>query len=127
MPCATAIAGSSDVIERGFVTYSNAAKNQQVGVPMALIDSNGAVSKPVAQAMAEGGLAHSKADIAAAITGIAGPGGGTEAKPVGLVHIATARSGGLILHRRQVFPGDRTAVREASILMAFDMICELAG
>lgn len=122
----TAIAGSSDVVDRGFVTYSNEAKNQQVGVPMDLINSNGAVSKSVARAMAEGGLAHSEADIAVAITGVAGPGGGTEAKPVGLVHIATARSGGLILHRQQIFPGNRTAVREASILTALDMICELA-
>ena len=122
----TAIAGSSDVLERGFVTYSNAAKNQQVGVPSPLIEAHGAVSEPVARAMAEGGLANSEADIAVAVTGVAGPGGGTAAKPVGLVHIAASRRGVRAVHRRHIFPGDRTAIREASVLAAFALILDLA-
>ena len=122
----TAIAGSSDVVERGLVTYSNEAKNELAGVPMDLIEANGAVSEPVARAMAEGGVTNSRADIAAGITGVAGPGGGTETKPVGLVHIAAARSGGTTIHERHVFPGDRTAIREASVLAALRMIEELA-
>ncbi len=122
----TAIAGSSDVVERGFVTYSNQAKNQQVGVSMALIETHGAVSEPVARAMAEGGLANSNGDIAAAVTGVAGPGGGTAAKPVGLVHIAAARRGAPTVHQRHLLPGDRTAIREASVLAALGLILELA-
>ncbi len=122
----TAIAGSSDVVERGFVTYSNEAKNQQVGVPIDLIEAHGAVSEPIARAMAEGGVAHSNADIAAAVTGVAGPGGGSAAKPVGLVHIAAARRGGATVHRRHVFPGDRTAIREASVLAALGLIRDLS-
>ena len=82
----TEIAGSSDVVERGFVTYSNEAKNELIDVPMALIEANGAVSREVALAMAAGALEHSRADVAVAVTGVAGPGGGSEAKPVGLVH-----------------------------------------
>src|SRR5215470_6594765 len=89
----TEIAGSSDVLERGFVTYSNEAKMELLGVPEAMLAEHGAVSEPVARAMAEGALAHSHADIAVAVTGVAGPGGGSAAKPVGLVHIATARKG----------------------------------
>ena len=122
----TALAGSSDVLERGFVTYSNQAKTQQVGVPTALIEAHGAVSEPVARAMAEGGLANSNADIAAAITGVAGPGGGTALKPVGLVHIAASRRGAATVHQRHVFPGDRAAIREASVLAALRLIESLA-
>jgi nicotinamide-nucleotide amidase len=90
----TEIPGSSAVVERGFVTYSNEAKSEMLGVPAALIDTHGAVSEPVARAMAEGALAHSRAHVAVSITGVAGPGGGSEAKPVGLVHFALARDGG---------------------------------
>lgn len=122
----TAIAGSSDVVERGFVTYSNEAKQEMVGVPMTMIETHGAVSEAVARAMAEGGVARSRADIAVGITGIAGPGGGTETKPVGLVHIAAARRGGVVLHERNVFPGDRQAVRLASVRTALAMIRRLA-
>ncbi len=122
----TAVAGSSDVLERGFVTYSNQAKNQQVGVPMALIEAHGAVSEPVARAMAEGGLANSDADIAAAITGVAGPGGGTVCKPVGLVHLAASRRGFATVHQRHVFPGDRATIREASVMAALGLIEDLA-
>ncbi len=120
----TAVAGSSSVLERGFVTYSNEAKSELVGVPAALIETHGAVSAEVAQAMAEGGLARSHADIAVAVTGIAGPSGGTEAKPVGLVHFACAtRDGGAVLFH-QVFAGDRKAVREASVRKALSMVLE---
>ena len=84
----TEIPGSSDVVERGFVTYSNAAKTEQLGVPADLIATHGAVSEPVARAMAEGALSHSHADLAVSVTGVAGPGGGTATKPVGLVHLA---------------------------------------
>ena len=123
----TAIAGSSDVVERGLVTYSNAAKSELVGVPAALFDDPeaGAVSEQVARAMAEGALARSGADIAVAITGIAGPGGGTEAKPVGLVHIAAARQGGATLHRRHVFSGRRDEIRMQSVEAALELIVRL--
>ena len=123
----TAIAGSSDVVERGFVTYTNQAKSEQVAVPAALIEAYGAVSEAVARAMAEGGVANSDAGIAVAITGVAGPGGGSAAKPVGLVHLACARAGRATTHQRHVFPGDRTGVREAAVLAALRMISEQAG
>lgn len=122
----TAIAGSSDVIERGYVTYSNQAKTELVGVPTALIEAEGAVSEPVARAMAEGAIARSPADIAASVTGVAGPGGGSAAKPVGLVHIAAARRGRPTLHERHVFPGDRTAIREASVAAALALLQRIA-
>ena len=94
----TEIAGSSRVVERGFVSYSNAAKNELLGVPTDTIETHGAVSEAVVRAMAEGALAHSRADVAVAVSGVAGPGGGTAAKPVGLVHLACARRGGTIVH-----------------------------
>src|SRR6516225_8261649 len=89
----TDIAGSSDVVERGFITYSNEAKMELLGVPKALIADHGAVSAHVARAMAEGALAHAPVDLAVSITGIAGPGGGSERKPVGLVYFGLARRG----------------------------------
>lgn len=121
--CLTEIAGSSDVVDRGFVTYSNQAKNTMLDVPMTLIDRHGAVSEPVARAMAEGAIAHSDADLAVAVTGVAGPGGGTEDKPVGLVHLACARRGGETLHRAQRY-GDlgRRGIREATVRTAFEML-----
>lgn len=94
----TEIAGSSDVVERGFVTYSDRAKSSMLGVPEQLLGTHGAVSEPVARAMAQGALAHSQAHIAIAVTGVAGPGGGSAAKPVGLVHLAVARKGAATLH-----------------------------
>lgn len=115
----TAIAGSSDVVERGFVTYSNAAKVSMLGVDPALIAANGAVSAPVARAMVLGALAHGEADLALSVTGIAGPGGATAEKPVGLVFLGCARRGGQVQVARHVFAGDRAAVREASVTEAF--------
>jgi nicotinamide-nucleotide amidase len=122
----TEISGSSDVVERGFVTYSNEAKTELLGVPMPLIATHGAVSEPVARAMAEGALAASRAQLAVAVTGIAGPGGATPTKPVGLVHLAVARRGGETRHERQVFPGDRKEVRLATVARAFRMLREAA-
>jgi nicotinamide-nucleotide amidase len=118
----TAIAGSSDVVDRGFVTYSNEAKNQMIGVPMALIESHGAVSEAVAAAMADGALARSRAAIAVSVTGVAGPGGGTVEKPVGLVCFGLARTGTPAITERHIFPGDRTAIRAATVAHAFEMI-----
>ncbi|MEQ1617320.1 MAG: CinA family protein [Terricaulis sp.] len=124
----TAIPGSSDVFERGFVTYSNEAKTEMLRVPAALIAARGAVSAEVALAMAEGALEHSCADIAVAVTGVAGPGGGTGTKPVGVVHIAVARRGGLLVHEQCQF-GDvgRDEVREASIWRALEMTAEVVA
>ncbi len=123
----TSIAGSSDVVERGFVTYSNGAKSELVGVPAALIQSHGAVSEQVARAMAEGGVQRSPADIAVAVTGVAGPGGGTRDKPVGLVHIAAARAGHDTQALARVFSGDRDDVRLASVSAGLGLLLRIAG
>ncbi len=122
----TEVPGSSDVFERGFVTYSNEAKTELLGVPADLIDNHGAVSREVAEAMALGALANSYADIAIAVTGVAGPGGGTSEKPVGLVHLAAAR-GGQVIHR-PIRLGNigRAQVRQASVAEAFRLIREIA-
>lgn len=119
------VAGSSDVFERGFVTYSNRAKSEVLDVPGDLLADVGAVSEPVARMMAEGALETSSAHISVAITGIAGPGGGTPMKPVGLVHFATARANGPIRHRVERF-GDigREEVRLASVQVALEMLRE---
>jgi nicotinamide-nucleotide amidase len=121
----TEIAGSSDVVDRGFVTYSNRAKQAVLGVPGDMLADYGAVSEPVARAMAEGALEASDAHIAVAVTGVAGPGGGSPMKPVGTVHFATARSNGAIQHRLEMF-GDigRGAVRLASLRVALEMMRE---
>lgn len=119
----TEIAGSSDVVERGFVTYSNEAKAEAIGVPAALIAAHGAVSAEVARAMAEGALAHSRGDIAVAVTGVAGPGGGTAAKPVGLVHFAAARRGGETRHlERRYGPRTRSEIRLATVRDALALV-----
>jgi len=120
--CLTEIAGSSDVVDRGFVTYSNGAKAEMLGVPAALIALNGAVSEPVARAMAEGALKRSDADLTVAVTGVAGPGGGSKEKPVGLVHFAVAGSGRPTAHHREIFPGDRTAIRRATVYRALELL-----
>jgi nicotinamide-nucleotide amidase len=122
----TEVPGSSDVFERGFVTYSNEAKAEMLGVPAALIKEHGAVSEEVARAMAEGALRNSRADIAVSVTGVAGPGGGTEAKPVGLIHFGAARRGREPIHHEKRF-GDlgRRGIRFASVVEAFAMMREM--
>ncbi|MBS27501.1 MAG: damage-inducible protein CinA [Alphaproteobacteria bacterium] len=120
--CMTEIGGSSDVIERGFVTYSNEAKIEMLGVPKMLITLHGAVSEQVARAMAEGALSRSLADLTIAVTGVAGPGGGTKEKPVGLVHFACAGRGRPTIAHHEAFPGDRAAVRDATVQTAFSII-----
>jgi nicotinamide-nucleotide amidase len=119
----TEIAGSSDVVERGFVTYSDEAKIEALGVPADLIAAHGAVSEAVARAMAEGALRHAHADIAVSVTGVAGPGGGSAAKPVGLVHLACARAGRPTLHQECRF-GDigRDGVRLKSVEAALALV-----
>jgi nicotinamide-nucleotide amidase len=114
----TAIAGSSSVVMAGFVTYSNDAKMRMVGVQDATLAAHGAVSEPVAREMAEGALHEARVDIALSCTGIAGPGGATPGKPVGLVFIGFARRGGATVVERHVFPGDRAAVRAATVAAA---------
>jgi nicotinamide-nucleotide amidase len=118
--------GSSHVLERGYVTYSNEAKTSDLGVPQPTLTRHGAVSEQTARAMAEGALAASPADVAVAVTGIAGPDGGTEAKPVGLVHFAALRRGGPTLHREIRF-GDlgRTEVRRRSVIAALALVDEV--
>ena len=111
----TEVPGSSAVVERGFVTYSNEAKAEMLGVPADLIAAQGAVSEAVARAMAEGALARSRADVALAITGIAGPGGATASKPVGLVHFAVARAGGTRHLERRYGDAGRMGVREKAV------------
>lgn len=119
----TDIAGSSDVVERGFVVYSNEAKRDMLDVPGDLIADFGAVSEPVARAMAEGALKNSRGHIAVSVTGIAGPGGGTPMKPVGLVHFGAARGGRSILHEMQLF-GDigREEIRMKSVETALNLV-----
>jgi nicotinamide-nucleotide amidase len=119
----TAIGGSSDVFERGFVTYSNAAKHEMLGVDVSLIETYGAVSEEVAIAMALGALAHSQAGLAVSITGVAGPGGGSAEKPVGLVHFACSTREGLLHRQRQEFgPIGRTEIRLRSVAVALELI-----
>ncbi|ALK09695.1 Nicotinamide-nucleotide amidohydrolase PncC [Blastochloris viridis] len=124
----TDIAGSSAVVDRGFITYSNDAKSEMLGVPPGLLAQFGAVSRETATAMAEGALDQSLADLVVAITGIAGPGGGSDEKPVGLVHFAAAKRGGRRLHHEERF-GDigRAAVRHAAAAVALAMLQDLAG
>jgi nicotinamide-nucleotide amidase len=122
----TAVAGSSDWFERGFITYSNAAKVELLGVPQALLDSHGAVSAEVARAMVEGALAHSRAQLAVAVTGIAGPGGATPDKPIGTVWLALARLGAPARAELLQLHGDRTAVREQTVHHALARLREWA-
>ena len=117
----TQIAGSSDVVEYGFVTYANAAKTDLLGVPEALIAAEGAVSEAVARAMAEGALARAGADVAVSITGIAGPDGGSADKPVGLVWFGCATHAGIEV-RRRIFAGDRAQVRAQAVATALELV-----
>ncbi|MCV9965349.1 CinA family protein [Pararhizobium sp. BT-229] len=124
----TEVSGSSMVVDRGFVTYSNDAKIQMLGVDLATLAAHGAVSRQTAIEMVRGALTHSKADLAVAVTGIAGPGGGSVEKPVGLVHLAAASRGGNVIHREMRY-GDigRDSVRLATVRTALDMLEEAAG
>lgn len=122
----TSIAGSSDWFDRGFVTYSNAAKTEMLGVATALIERHGAVSAEVACAMAQGALAHSRATIAVAVTGIAGPGGATPGKPVGTVWLALAERGGAPRAELLQLAGDRAAVRAQTVRHALARLRDLA-
>ena len=123
----TDLAGSSDVVDRGFVTYSNAAKEAMLGVPAITLKRHGAVSAETAAAMAAGAIVHSLADIAVAITGIAGPGGGTAQKPVGLVHFAAAsRDGRRLAKSRRYGKIGRRRVRERSVAEALALLASLA-
>ena len=118
-----AIPGASDIFDRGFVTYSNRAKQELLGVPGDLIADMGAVSEPVARMMAEGALEASNAHLAVAITGVAGPGGGTRMKPVGTVHIATARSNQPIHHREELFEEEtRAGIQLAAVQAALQAL-----
>ena len=124
----TDIAGSSAVFDRGFVTYSNAAKNEMLGVPKKLLETFGAVSEQVAQSMAAGAISHSAATIAIAITGIAGPTGSSETKPVGLVHFAVTDRRGKVIADKQIFKGNREQVRAQARDHALQMLGKaLAG
>src|SRR5262245_57360367 len=123
----TEIAGSSDVFERGLVTYSNEAKQTMLGVAPTTLAKHGAVSRETAEAMAKGALVHAPVDLAVSITGVAGPGGGSVEKPVGLVHFAAAARDGRLVHREMRY-GDigRTEVRRRSVLQALSMLQALA-
>jgi nicotinamide-nucleotide amidase len=122
----TDVAGSSGWFDRGFVTYSNDAKESMLGVPRALLEAHGAVSEETARAMADGALAHSRADVAVAITGIAGPGGATPGKPVGTVCFAFARRGAATRSFTRRLAGDRADVRAASVDIALEGLLRLA-
>src|ERR1044071_6299437 len=123
----TEIPGVSSILDRGYVTYSNEAKHEMLGVPRDVLDRHGAVSRETAEAMMRGVLGHSRVHLAVSITGIAGPDGGTKEKPVGLVHFATASRAGKLLHVEKRY-GDigRADVRKQSVLQAFRMLHDLA-
>ncbi|MDF2998358.1 MAG: CinA domain protein [Xanthobacteraceae bacterium] len=124
----TEIAGSSDVVDRGFITYSNAAKMDVLGVSATTLRAHGAVSAETAREMVTGLLAAAGTSLGVSITGIAGPGGGSDEKPVGLVHFAAMRADGQMIERREVFAGqDRSGVRRLAVLTALAMLAELAG
>lgn len=123
----TAVAGSSEVLDRGFVTYSNAAKTGMLGVPADLIARHGAVSEPAARAMATGAVDHSDATVSVSVTGIAGPGGGSDDKPVGLVHFAACGPDGLIHAEHRFGDIGREGVRLASVRVALEMLLNRIG
>jgi nicotinamide-nucleotide amidase len=123
----TSLAGSSDWFERGFVTYSNAAKSDLLGAPAALIEQHGAVSEEVARAMAEGALTRSKAQVSVAVTGVAGPGGGSVVKPVGTVWMAVSQAGGTTAAELLQLAGDRAAVRAQTVARALNAVIKAAN
>jgi nicotinamide-nucleotide amidase len=122
----TDIAGSSDVVDCGFITYSDAAKQALLGVPAEILRRHGAVSRETAEAMAQGTLTHTGADLAVAVTGIAGPGGGSAQKPVGLVHFAAARGDTLVQREERFGDIGRSEVRRRSVLVALALLDDLA-
>ena len=124
----TSVAGASDVFERGLIVYSNRAKQEMLGVAGDMIADYGAVSEPVARMMAEGALEHSNAHLSVAITGVAGPGGGTEMKPVGLVHFATARANQSVIHRMERFDDlGRAEIQMSATQMALELLRDRLG
>ena len=123
----TNVAGSSNYFERGFITYSNEAKMEILGVPEDILTAHGAVSDPCARTMAEGARVAARSEIGLAVTGIAGPGGTTPEKPLGLVHVAAERVGGAALHERHVFTGSRDTVRLQAVRAALGLLKRLAG
>jgi len=118
----TAIAGASDVVERSFVTYSNNAKIDLLGVPAETIAAYGAISAEAAAAMVRGAIARAPVDLAVSVTGLAGPGGGSLQKPVGLVYLGVARKDGAARVERRIFGGDRAAVRDAALVLALELL-----
>lgn len=118
----TSVPGSSDVVDRGFITYSNQAKHDLLGVRKDSLDQFGAVSEEVATQMAEGGLKHAKTSLCVAVTGIAGPDGGTDEKPVGLVYLACAKKNSATIVERQVFSGNRDHVRKQTTQRALELL-----
>ena len=120
--CLSAVPGSSDVLDRGFVTYSNEAKTELLDVTVEDLIAHGAVSEPVARAMAEGAIRSDAIDISVSVTGIAGPGGGSDEKPVGLVHMAAARKNAPTLHQREVFSGNREEIRLQAVETALKLL-----
>lgn len=125
----TEIAGSSDVVDRGFITYSNAAKTAMLGVPEAILAQHGAVSRQTAEAMARGALERAGVDLTVAITGVAGPGGGSAEKPVGLVHLAAVTRNSEARIERKMLYGDRgrAEIRRLSVIEALNVLLELAA
>jgi len=122
----TAIAGSSDVVERSFVTYSNEAKIELLGVSADTIAAHGAVSAQTAAAMARGAIAHAPVDLAVSIVGVAGPDGGTPQKPVGLIYLGVATKDGNARVERRTFPGERAEIRNAALVLALELLQEAA-
>ena len=122
----TAIAGASDVFERSFVTYSNTAKSELLGVSPETIATHGAISAETAEAMARGALSRAPVDLAVSLTGLAGPGGGTPQKPVGLVYLGIATKGGGAQVERRIFPGYRTEIRKDAVRLALELLHEAA-
>ncbi len=123
----TAVPGSSDVVERSVVAYSNDAKIELLGVPAETIAAHGAVSAQTTAAMARGTIARAPVDLAVAITGVAGPGGGTPQKPVGLVYLGVAKKDGTARIERRIFPGDRALIRNAALALALELLHDEAG
>jgi len=123
----TSVPGSSAVFDRGIVSYTNASKGEMLGVPAYVFMEDGAISAVCARAMAEGALEHSRANISASVTGIAGPGGGSDEKPVGLVHMAVAREGFETLHEEHTFDGDRQRVRIQAVESVMRLLNQMAA